>query len=159
MSSSKRSVHLRQGGFALLLTVLIMILLVSLGFASLNLVQSDQQIAGFQNRKRISFNAAEAGVAVAMETLASNGTPTIPASQLGDSSIYPHGQPTFRADPTVGTPIEKLGTGALAGMGLGIGQNNSSQFSVQYWRVNVQGEGPGGTVTRLEVVTGALEVN
>jgi hypothetical protein len=159
MNASKRSDHCRQGGFALLLTVLILMLLISLGFASLNIVQSDQQIAGFQNRKRIALNAAEAGVAVAMETLASNGTPTVPLTQIGDSTLYPHGLPTFRADPTVAIPIEKVGTGNLSGMGIEIGQNNSNQFSVQYWRVIVQGEGPGGTVARLEVVTGALEVN
>lgn len=149
----------RQGGFALLLTIVTMLLLLSLGFASLNLVERDQQVAGFQNRKRIALNAAEAGLAVMIETLASTGTPTVPITLLGDSSTYPHGQPSFRADTTVATPGEKLGTALLKGMGLGIGQNNANQFQVQYWRLNVQGEGAGGTVARIEVVTGTLLAN
>jgi len=159
MSCSRRSSRREQGGFALLITVLVLLLLVSLGFASMTIVQRDQQVAGFQNRKRIALNAAEAGVSVAMEKLASDGTPTIPASLLGDTSLYPHGRPAFRADPAVAEPVKDLGTGILSGMGLGIGQNNSNQFQVQYWRVNVQGDGPGGTVARLEVVTGSLQAN
>jgi hypothetical protein len=159
MSSSNCSARRDEGGFALLITVLVLLLLVSVGFASMNLVQRDRQVAGFQNRKRVALNAAEAGVSVAMETLASNGTPTIPASQLGDTALYPHGQPSFRSDPTIAEPIKDLGTGLLSGMGLGIGQNNTNQFQVQYWRLNIQGDGPGGTVARVEVVTGSLQAN
>jgi hypothetical protein len=159
MSSSKRSARREQGGFALLITVLVLLLLVSLGFASMNLVRTDQQVAGFQNRKRVAMNAAEAGVSVTIETLASNGTPTIVTSTLGDTALYPHGRPSFRSDPTIPEPVADLGTGTLQNMGLGIGQNNSNQFNVQYWRLNVQGQGPGGTIARLEVVTGSLQAN
>jgi hypothetical protein len=159
MSSSNRTARREESGFALLITVLIMVMLVSLGFASMNLVQRDQQIAGFQNRKRVALNAAEAGVSVAMQTLASNGSPSIPSSQLGDSALYPQGRPSFQSDTTVAEPVKDLGSGILSGMGLGIGQNNSNQFQVQYWRLNVQGDGPGGTVARVEVVTGSLQAN
>jgi Tfp pilus assembly protein PilX len=138
---------------------MVLLLLASLGLASLNVVQSDQQVAGFQNRKRVALNAAEAGISVAMETLASNGLPTVPTTPLADTTLYSHGQPSYRADPTVAPPLLKLGTGTIGGMGLGIGQNNSNQFQVQYWRINVQGNGPGGTVAHLEVVTGALQAN
>jgi len=148
-----------QSGFALLVTVLIMLLLASLGLASLNVVQSDQQVAGFQNRKRVALNAAEAGVSVAIESLASNGTPSLAATPLADTTLYSHGQPSFRADPAVADPLLKLGTGTLGNMGLGIGQNNSNQYQVQFWRINVEGNGPGGTSARLEVVTGALQAN
>jgi hypothetical protein len=159
MSSSDRTARREESGFALLITVLIMVLLVSLGFASMNLVQRDQQIAGFQNRKRVALNAAEAGVSVTMQTLASNGSPSIPSSQLGDSALYPQGRPSFQSDTTVAEPVKDLGSGILSGMGLGIGQNNSNQFQVHYWRLNVQGDGPGGTVARVEVVTGSLQAN
>lgn len=159
MSSSDRRCRRDEGGFALLITVLVLLLLVSLGFASMNMVQTDQQVAGFQNRKRVALNAAEAGVSVAMELLASNGVPTIPTSQLGDSTLYPKGRPSFRADTTVAEPIKDLGTGLLSQMGLGIGQNNSNQFQVQYWRLSVQGDGPRGSVARVEVVTGSLQAN
>jgi hypothetical protein len=159
MSSSDRRGRRDEGGFALLITVLVLLLLVSLGFASMNLVQIDQQVAGFQNRKRVALNAAEAGISVAMERLASDGVPTIPNALLGDSTLYPQGRPSFRADTTVVDPIQDLGTAMLSGMGLGIGQNNTNPFQVQFWRLNVQGDGPGGTVARVEVVTGSLQAN
>ncbi len=159
MSSFDRRSRRDEGGFALLITVLVLLLLVSLGFASMNLVKSDQQVAGFQNRKRVALNAAEAGVSVAIERLASDGVPTIATSSLGDTTLYPYGRPSFRADPTVAEPIKDMGIGILSGMGLGIGQNNVGQFQVQYWRLNVQGDGPGGTVARVEVVTGSLQAN
>jgi hypothetical protein len=148
-----------RSGFAMLVTVLVMLLLASLGLASLNVVRSDQQVAGFQNRKRVALNAAEAGVSVAISNLSANGIPSLANTPLADTTLYSHGQPSFQTDPAVTDPLLMLGTGTLGNMGLGIGQNNSNQFQVQFWRINVEGNGPGGTRARLEVVTGALQAN
>jgi Tfp pilus assembly protein PilX len=162
MKTSRRIEQQRtrgEGGFALLLTVMVLLLLVSLGFASMNVVETDQQVAGYQNRKKLALHAAEAGVAKAMETLRTTGTPSVPTTQLGDSTLYPHGRPTFRLDTSVADPIEVIGTANLGGMNLAVGQNGSAQFQVQFWRVHVEGQAPGGTVSRLEVVTGSLLTN
>jgi Tfp pilus assembly protein PilX len=149
----------RQGGFALLLVVLMLLMLASLGFAAMNVVQGDQMVAGYLNRKKMSLHAADAGVAKAMETLQQNGTPTIPTTNLGDTSLYSYGQPRYAQDSTAATPVENLGVGGIQGMNLSIGQNGQITYQVQYWKVRVQGEAPGGTVSRVEFVTGSLLAN
>ena len=160
MTSATHSRRRREeGGFALLVTVLVLLLLLSLGFASLNVVETDQQVAGYQNRKKLALHAAEAGVAKALETLRTTGTPTVTITQLGDTTIYPHGRPSYRLDPSVADPVEVIGAAGLGGMNLALGQNGASQFQVQYWRIHVEGRAPGDTFSRLEVVTGSLLSN
>ncbi len=146
----------RERGFALLLTVLLLMLLAMLGFAALDAVSKDQQVAGFQNRRTIAFHAAEAGMAKALETLTTTLTPAVPATTLGDSSIFPYGQPSFRPDPTAATPIAEVGLAAYPGMSLNIGQGGSPTYQIRYWRIRVQGDGPGGSVARIDAVAGAL---
>ena len=149
----------RQQGFALLLTVVLLLLLAMLGFAALDAVSKDQQVAGFQNRRAIAFFAAEAGVAKAMETRTTVGTPSVPTTTPGDSTIFPYGQPSFRLDPTVTDPIDGLGVASYPGMSLNIGQGGTPAYQLNYWRVRVQGDGPGGSVARLDAVSGVLVAN
>lgn len=148
-----------EEGLALLATVLLLLMLTSLGMASLNVVERDQQVAGHMNRKAIALHAADAAVAKALETLQATGTPSVPDTTLGDAALHPHGQPSFRLDPTVADPIEDIGVGNVGGMNLQIGSNAASQFQVQYWNLRVQGEAPGGTIARVQVVTGSLVAN
>lgn len=148
-----------ESGFALLMTVLILLMLTSLGFMSMNVVQADQQVSGALNRKKLALHAADAGVAKALETMRSTGTPSIPQTQIGDTSLYPYGRPVYREDPTVAQAITNLGLGGLPGFNLNIGQGGAPQFQVQYWKVNVEGEAPGGTVARVEFATGVLATN
>lgn len=141
---------------ALLASVLLLLMLASIGLASLNIVQRDQQVAGYLNRKAVALHAADAAVARALETMDATGTPAVPPSNLGDGALYPEGQPSYRVDQSVADPIENVGTGNLQGMGLQIGANGAAQFQVRYWRIRVQGEAPGGSLARVEVLTGAL---
>jgi hypothetical protein len=87
------------------------------------------------------------------------GVPAVSNTTLGDAALYPQGQPSYREDQSVADPIESVGTGNLEGMGLGIGANASAQFQVQYWKIRVQGEAPGGSLARVEMLTGALVGN
>lgn len=148
-----------QGGFALLLTVLLLIMLASLAFAGLDTVQRDQQVAGFLNRKRASLHAADAGVAKAMETLNQTGTPTVPKTALADSTLYPNGQPGYDVDSTAASTIDGLGVGGVPGMNLQPTQNGVPAYQMQFWRVRVQGDAPGGTVSRVEFGTGSIIAN
>jgi len=150
----------REAGIALLASVLLLLMLASIGLASLNVVQGDQQVAGYLNRKAVALHAADAAISRALDTMAVNGTPTVPTSSMGDTTLYPNGQPSYRTDPTTANPIAKAGTGGLSGYGLTGGQGGSgAQFGVQYWRIRVQGEAPGGSIARVEVVTGAMIAN
>ena len=162
--TSRTSAHgdpRHRGGFALLLAVLLLLMLASIGFAALDTVQRDRQTAGFANRKRIALNAAEAGVARAQQTLRDTGTPVVPttATALGDTTIFPHGQPSYRTDPNEANPIESVGVGGMPGMNLVIDQNGAPAYQIQYWRVQVQGDAPGGSEARVEIVSGALYAN
>ena len=51
----------RQAGFAIMLTVLVLVIMASLGIASMNTVQRDQQVAGVMNRKKPSLPITSSG--------------------------------------------------------------------------------------------------
>jgi len=148
-----------ERGSALLISTLLLLLLGLFGLAALGTVTKDQQVAGFQKRKQLAFYAAEAGVAKALETMTTAFTPTVPTTNLGDSDLFPHGQPSYRQDPTVADPIEPLGTGAFPGMSMNLGQGGTPTYMLSYWRIRVEGRAPGGSVARIETVSGALVAN
>jgi Tfp pilus assembly protein PilX len=149
----------RESGSALLVTVMLLLMLGLVGLAALNTTTRDRQVAGFQNRKRIALYAAEAGVAEALETLTTGSTPAVSTTTLGDATLFPHGQPSYQPDPTAAQPIEDLGDAPFPGMSLNLGQGGLPTYQLNYWRVRVQGNAPGGSVARLEAVSGALRAN
>ena len=111
-----------EGGSALLITVMLLMMLGLVGLAALGTTTRDQQVAGYQNRKRMALYAADAGLAEALERLTTTETPAISTSSLGDTTIFPHGQPAYRPDPTTASAIDDLGNAPFPGMGLNIGQ-------------------------------------
>jgi hypothetical protein len=150
----------REAGIALLASVLLLLMLASIGLAALNVVERDQQVAGYMNRKAMALHAADAAVARALGTLAATGTPSVPATTMGDSSLYPHGLPSYRTDTTAADPIEKGEKGSLPEYQLGGGGGGAeAPYAIQYWKIRVQGEAPGGSIARVEVLTGALVEN
>lgn len=153
------SIDKRQQGSTLLMATVILILLALMGFMGLQTVSQDQQVAHLQKRKKLSLYAAEAGIATALRILVTNAGTTLGALTLSDAAAHPSGQPRFIPDPTVTDAIESLGTGPYPGMGLNIGQGGTSTYQLNYWRIRVQGEGPRGSITRLEAVTGSLQAN
>jgi Tfp pilus assembly protein PilX len=146
----------RRGGFALLLAVLLLLMLASIGFAALDTVQRDQQTAGYANRKRQALNAAEAAVARAQQTLRDTGTPSVPATTIGDTTMFPHGRPSFQTDPNEADPIQSIGLGGMPGMNLVMDKDGAPTYQIQFWKIQVQGDAPGGTESRVEVVSGSL---
>lgn len=154
-----RSRRRGETGSALLVTVMLLLMLGLVGLAALNTTTRDQQVAGFQNRKRISLYAAEAGVSEALERLSSTQTPTLTSTLIGDTTLYPHGRPLYRPDPSVPNAIESLGTAPFPGMALNLGQGGTPTYQLEYWRVHVEGLAAAGSRTRLEAVSGALVAN
>ena len=148
-----------ERGSALLVSTLILLLLGLFGLAALGTVTRDQQVAGFQKRKKLAFYAAEAGVAKALETLTTAFAPAVPTTNVGDSSIFPHGRPSYQLDSTAADPIEALGNGAFPGMSMTLGQGGTPTYMLSYWRIRVEGRAPGGSVARIETVSGALMAN
>jgi hypothetical protein len=159
----------RESGSALIITVLVMLLLGAIGISALDTVMRDQQVAGFQNRSSTAFYAAEAGVAVAKDLVRRNvlsGNERLnfadssTAVTIGDTSLYPDGQPVYYGSPDPDKPgedaIESLdqslkiagAAGSDMRQGMGPSWNN---FAL--WKIRVAGQTPEGSVARIEVVT------
>ena len=154
MTTSDR-VFRREQGSALFVTMLLLVLMGLIGFAALETVTRDQQVAHFVGRKSSALYAAEAGIAQAIDTLQNDGTPSVPTTSLADSSLYPYGQPSYKLDPDAATPVEDLGIAGVAGMNLAIGAGGPT-FIMKYFRVRVEGEAMGESTTKLEVAAGLM---
>lgn len=146
----------RNSGSALVVSILLLFVMTLMALTTIDVIGRDQQVAGYQSRKSISLYAAEAGLAEVFRTLEADGTPTLTTTTIGDSGIYPHGQPTFELDPTASDPIEDLGTTGIEGQTLNIGGSN---YQLHLFRVRVQGTAPGSVATRLEVALGVFTAN
>ncbi len=149
----------RQQGSALLIVMLLMAMMGIIGFAALEAVTRDQRVAGFMNRKKIAFFAAEAGVSAALHALRTTEDPNFTSSTVGDASWFPQGLPTYSMDTSSGASSTDLGNAAMPGMNMNIGQNNSPKFTIRYWDVKVKGEAFGGTVSRIAFASGTIETN
>jgi Tfp pilus assembly protein PilX len=149
----------RQQGSALLIVMLVMAMMGLIGFAALEAVTRDQRVAGFMKRKKISFFAAEAGVSAALHALRTTEQPDFAPATVGDASWFAMGLPTYALDTSGGASSTNLGTGAMPGMNMQIGQNNSPKFTIRYWEVKVKGEAFGGTISRIAFASGTIETN
>ncbi len=156
MTKLARSQRHRQGS-ALFIAMLLLVMMGIIGLAALETVTRDQQVAGFLNRKKLAFWAAEGGVSEALEKLRTAGDPAaITTTALADSSTFPTGQPEYQIDGAVETVGEP---GAYPEMNLRIDQNGEPLFQLQYYRMTVLGTAPGGSRARIEFASGALVTN
>jgi len=150
----------RQGGVALFVAMMLLVLVSGLAFSALETAMRDQQISSIQARKRLSLQAAEAGVAAAQGRVAQGAQiPDIVLTPLGDAATYPLGQPTFGPDTSGPPPVQNLGAQAASGMNLRIDGNGAPRFQVQLWRVRVEGSEPLGIVSRIETSVSSFKGN
>ena len=154
-----RHSHRRQQGSALLIVMLVMAMMGIIGFAALEAVTRDQRVAGFLKRKKIAFFAAEAGVSTALHALRINADPTFTGSTVGDGSWFAQGLPTYEMDTSGGAASTELGPAALPGYNMQTGQGGVTKFGLTMWEVKVKGEAVGGTISRIQIASGALEAN
>lgn len=149
-----------EAGSALIVTVLLLVLIGAMGLAALDTVTRDQQVAGFQNRSRLAFYAAEAGVADAKNRLrevwTTEDTVAFPdeanAVSVGDTSLFPYGRPAYFADPAAPAGIEYMEAGAPSVAG-GHDQRLGGSTRVNtLWRIRVAGRTSDGATSRLDVV-------
>ena len=145
----------RERGIALITVMMILALIATLAISSMETVMRDNQIAAVQMRNRVAFQAAEAGLAVALASMTSSTAPTLVQTDIGVVGDYPVGQPSFQLDPSVATPIENLGSQPMPGMGLNI-NGNGPKFQLQMWKIHVEGSEPRGMTARIEAATAVL---
>ncbi len=145
----------RERGIALITVMMILALIATLAISSMETVMRDNQIAAVQMRNRVAFQAAEAGLAVALASMTTSTAPTLVQTDIGVVGDYPMGQPSFQLDPSVATPIENLGSQPMPGMGLNI-DGNGPKFQLQMWKIHVEGSEPRGMTARIEAATAVL---
>ena len=154
-SLRRRKIRSREQGMALLTVMMILVLVATLGMSAMETTMRDNQVAGVQIRSRVAFQAAEAGMAVALASLSGSTAPTLLNSDIGVAGDYPIGQPSFQLDPNVAIPVEDLGAQPAPGMSLNI-NGNGPKFQIRLWRVHVEGSEPRGMTSRIQTTTGAL---
>ena len=145
----------RERGIALITVMMILALIATLAISSMETVMRDNQIAAVQMRNRVAFQAAEAGLAVALASMTTSTAPTLVQTDIGVVGDYPVGQPSFQLNPSVATPIENLGSQPMPGMGLNI-NGNGPKFQLQMWKIHVEGSEPRGMTARIEAATAVL---
>ena len=145
-----------KSGYALIVSVVILLVMTLMAVSALDVVGRDQQVAGYESRKSMSLYAAEAGLAEILRTLEATGEPDLAPTTYGDSSLYPHGRPSYPLDPTTADPIEDLGTMGIEGQTANIG---GTSYQLHVYRVRVQGSAPGSVSTRLETALGVFSAN
>jgi hypothetical protein len=145
-----------QEGAALFVAVLVLALMGALGIMAFNTVLVDRQVAGFQNRAKTAFYAAEAAAAEGRSLVRTVGsrseTPALNPRALGDSALYDRefALPSYSGDPAFANPIRHIGDGTMAG-GANL-QMRGQRFLNTLWQINVQGQSPDGSSARIEVV-------
>jgi hypothetical protein len=150
-----------EGGSALFVAVVMLVMMGFLGLGALNRVTLDEQVSGFQNRARTAFYAAEGAIAEARRIVQVNATNrgVQPAfhtagskAQVGDATLYDReggNLPSYYGDPAFPQAIRYLKDGGpVEGFSLQPGQGLVKTL----WQINVLGESPDGSSSRLEVV-------
>ena len=161
-----------EAGAALLIAMLLLAMLGVIGLASMETVTRDRQVAGFQNRGRVTLYAAEAGVSHATgiirqtaQTLAPGGEgalenfdPAFPGkgatavATLGADFPAP-GSPSYRMDPAASDPtdvaaaaraIRYMGRGDLCPGWIMSMTVGSVIWAEALWDIRVAGSAPGG---------------
>jgi len=168
----KRRNRRSERGSALFVAVLMLVMMGFLGVAALETVSRDREVAGLQNRSRTAFYAAEAGLANARQVVhsqlsRSNPTPlafpdVTNKQTIGDTVLYDqelgnlpryYGDPNpTLPDPCVGGPSVcywKKGVPA-ADAGVKLNTGSGAMFIWDLYRINVVGESPDGSRSRLE---------
>lgn len=153
----------RESGSALFVALLMLVLMGFLGIAALDTVRRDQQVAGFQNQSRSAFYAAEAGVADARsmvsDVFSRSVWPVFPHTQgtprfLGDVALYDRetDRPKYYGDPDAPNPAPIAYLGGKERPPEGFDWSGSAGIVNTFWQVNVVGESPDGSRSRLEVI-------
>jgi len=166
----------REGGVALLIAMLMLIIFGAMAVASMDTVTRDRQIAGIHSQTNQAFQAAEAGVAAGLAALR-NPTqpwptsiaglagfqPALPNIAIGDAYDYPAGVPSYVADPDVAAPVQYLGVGGECPdweVSIDVSNIGGGGLTVleTVFDIRVQGQTQTGARTRIEAAAARCHV-
>lgn len=150
-----RNAEKREGGAALLMSMLLLVLMGMIGLASLDTVMRDRQAAGYQSLSQTALYAADAGIADGLDivrteivtaalTAGDCLTSTVPTTNLGNGSSY-------EPDPTA--PTNQICMLASADPCTEIDasiEQGQPIYLYTIWNMRVQGNAPGGATSRVQ---------
>jgi Tfp pilus assembly protein PilX len=144
----------RESGAALLIAVLMLALVATIGFASLNTVARDREVAGNTGRAQSALYAADAGIAASLQSLRTEQTgssirsgecidATVPSANLGNGASY-------GPDATATNQI------CMIAVGESCMENTDASLMFKYtvWDIRAQGNAAGGSVARVQATAG-----
>jgi len=149
-----------EAGSVAVIAILIMALLSLLGTSLLMMSLTENTIASNDLSTEGAFQAAEAGLNVAVDQLGAStaaSTVAIPVTGIGPLCPPTFLQPCYtyrsgrRTDPGPTTQTF-VGTTTMSGysIGLGTGYNNPTGYVFYVYKVNATGTGPRGAVREIE---------
>lgn len=143
----------REGGVALLVSMLMMILMGLIGLASLDTVMRSRQVTGFQNMAETALYAADAGVAEGLDILRTDEFDgPVTAGDCIDSKI-PNtglgGGRSYQADPDSDQICMLATAGACPGRDNSI-EVGANQTLLTVWNMRVEGNAPGGATAGVQ---------
>jgi hypothetical protein len=168
----------REGGVALLIAILMLVLLGAMAVASMDTVQRDRQLAGIHSQAHLSFQAAEAGIAAGLATLRNPPpgfpwptsmagleaySPPLTNVTLGTAADYPEGVPSYVPAPGGGAAIDFLGVGGECPdweVSLDTSNYGGSGLTVRetVFEIRVQGQTTTGARSRIEAAAARCHV-
>ncbi len=143
----------REAGSALLVAMVMLALMGLVGFASLDTVMRDRQVAGFQSRAQTALYAADAGIAQGLDILRTEVvgaalapgdclTSTLPATTLPNGASYgPDGGASQICMLASADPCSEIDASIEMGQPV---------YLYTVWDVRAQGTAPGGASARLQ---------
>ena len=144
----------RESGAALLVAVMMLALMGLIGFASLDTVMRDRQVAGNTSLSQSALYAADAGVADALEVLRTEVTTS--ALSPGDcltgtvpSVTLPNGA-SYGPDSTAPNQICMLASAEPCIEDTSLELN----FFYTVWDIRTEGQAPGGATARVQATAG-----
>ena len=145
----------RQGGAALLITMLLLTAMALIGFASLHTVMRDRETTGFTSQSQTALYGADAALAASLKVIHDSSfgnqivvgdclTTAIPSATLpngvayGPDSTAPSSNICMLA---AAEPCKEMGSSIEQGQPI---------FLYTVWNVRTQGVAPGGATSRIQ---------
>jgi Tfp pilus assembly protein PilX len=149
--------HRREGGAALLVAMLMLALMGLIGFASMDTVMRDRQVAGNQSLSQTALYAADAGIAAALDLLRTEiVTATLAPGDcltgvLPASTALPNAPgTTYGPDSVAGNQICMLASAEpCAELDASIEQGQPI-FLYTVWNIQTEGRARGGARARVQ---------
>jgi Tfp pilus assembly protein PilX len=145
----------REGGAALLVSMLLMVAMTLIGFASLDTVMRDRETAGFNSLSQTALYGADAGLAASLDVLRTEILANAVAA--GDcltapvpSATLPNGT-TYGPDSTAAVPgICMVAAAEPCDEIDGSAEWGATPFRYTVWSIRTEGVAPAGATSRIQ---------